>query len=272
MNNQLSIEFMREFKEAYCFIENHPAFYNSRQDVAFHFWTSVQSVCKHGYALEDSPKTIKIWGSHERYQEFRDKAKEEDIEDFEEDTSLSSVDVDYEDFFGCAWKEDRIEIWLESGPYRYFQEDIEKGVIYNPQGWADHELDMGGPSYEAVIIELAKKVKEKYGNFSSSPFENNSIIPEWITEFNKDKHPFDIDLLRDEGWQAMSDRSDKLIAERKYIRVRSEEENEIWWQLWAKEHLPTFFKDYMEWGGVKYHPIDVEHLVDYEKFKTYVSV
>ena len=56
------------------------------------------------------------------------------------------------EFGDCAYLNTKVEIWLETGEYS------EKGMNH------DIDLDCGGDTYEEAIIELARLVKENYGD------------------------------------------------------------------------------------------------------------
>jgi hypothetical protein len=265
---------MKEFQESYEFLSNHPAFADYRNSGmgAFVDCEGIWTVCKNGHALEGSPKTINVNPEDERFQEFVEKADEENIsrlghlkmvgQDSEDgDDEIFYVEVEYADYYGQEWEADHIEVWLESGMKRHFKEDeVNEFGYHTPQQWHDYDLNIHERTLEEAVISMAKVVKKKYGDFSMHGA--NDISPKWIDEYNKKANPFDRSLEINE----MFAKHRKMIDENKYVRLMEHHYNEMWWQLWAKDNLSSFYKDHDEWGGNKIHPVDVSHLIDYDKF------
>ena len=50
-----------------------------------------------------------------------------------------------------------VEVWLECGPYEFNEDAAEFSPTH------DIDLDCGAPTFEKAIIELARLVKQKYG-------------------------------------------------------------------------------------------------------------
>lgn len=66
-------------------------------------------------------------------------------------------------------KNTKVQIWLEHGPY-----DAEWGGCTH-----DLDLDCGGDTFEEAIIELARRVKEKYtdeGEIRKGWYKDESIL------------------------------------------------------------------------------------------------
>ena len=84
-----------------------------------------------------------------------------------------SVDDDEE-------KNTKVQIWLEAGPV-YINKTI-KGCSakYSTQHVHDLDLDCGADTYEEAIIELARLVKERYGDYNEGNTEDYNRIRESI--------------------------------------------------------------------------------------------
>jgi hypothetical protein len=247
---------MVQFKEAFDFVNAHPAFtgeFGDRDPISN---TMVVKVCKNGHALDDWHKWITIYEDNPRFSEFIDKVPEDRKryhykENLEEDrNNVFSIEVDYVDYYGYDWEFDHVEIWIEGGASRFFVECKNSGEP-RWENWHDSELNSSGPTYEDAVIEFAKKVKEKYGNFSH--WGKNEVVPTWVREYNRGKEPVFFEPVDGGKFFTMNHNKD-------YISVSSTEENEIWWQIWGKEHLPDMFET-ESWT------LDVSHYIDYEKFK-----
>lgn len=57
-------------------------------------------------------------------------------------------------------KNTNVEVWLEFGPIEFY-DDVAVPKAYTH----DIDLDCGGDTFEEAICELAKLVKEKYGDY-----------------------------------------------------------------------------------------------------------
>ena len=92
----------------------------------------------------------------------------------------NSIDDDEE-------KNTKVQVWLECGPI--YVKKITKGcnTKYSIQHTHDIELDCGADTYEEAIVELAKLVKEHYGDYKPDSLEDynrirESIYLEWQEE------------------------------------------------------------------------------------------
>jgi hypothetical protein len=195
-----------KFKESFKFLCDHPAFCDDFQGCLD---IMVVETCKNGYSLENFiSKEITIYPDDEKFKYLWENAEEKDRNyDIFEDEVPYSVDVEYEKYFGYPYEIDHTEIWLELGPRRKLQIDIECNVIPVFETWHDIDMDISVRTFEEGIIELANKVKDKYGDFSC---ENMASL--WLKD-NKDN-------------------KDDLVS--------SEVLNEIWWQFYLLKKDATF--------------------------------
>ena len=58
-------------------------------------------------------------------------------------------------------KNTKVQIWLEHGPY----EEVKSMMANIPTH--DIDLDCGADTFESAIIELARLIKKKYGDYES---------------------------------------------------------------------------------------------------------
>lgn len=56
-------------------------------------------------------------------------------------------------------KNTKVQIWLEHGPYEYIKSMMSNTPTH------DIDLDCGADTFEEAIIEMAKLVKKKYGDY-----------------------------------------------------------------------------------------------------------
>lgn len=209
-NESLDFELMEEFKVAFAFLSDHPAFVDN---FPYKLWIYPARVCVNGYDLDGlEEKNIKIYSDNPKYKIIRRSARIEDI-----DNSSSSVEVEYKKYYGYEWKYDHIEFWMELGECRW---DKNSKILID---WHNLDLDIKAHTYEEGVIKLAKIVKDKFGNFST--YGKNSIIPEWIEEYNKNKEPFFTRKIKGKGLYSMKTNPE-------YLCLTSSEINEIWWQTY----------------------------------------
>jgi len=205
-------ELMLNFLEAYEFIDNHPAFVGPIFNGVSSLTTLVYACCKRGKGESDA---ISLYPEDKRFSEFADKEEKE------------YVLVSYEDYYGEEWKFDHVEVLVEGGA-NVFKPGSDTTDIWAWDRYHDLDLNCSGRSYEEAIINFSNKVKAIYGDYSSEIHSENSIIPEWIREHNKE-NPIvkDINDIFKDGRININD---------KYISLRDEEINAIWWDVYKKNH------------------------------------
>lgn len=206
---------MNKAYEAYQFIEKHPAFVGDNRAGLETFYFVMIPVCKNGYSETD---TINIYEDNPRFKEFATDSS---------DVMFGMVSVDYEKYFGYPWEFHEVRYFFEGGPNRYHKEDK---IWINE--FHDIRIDSDGASYEEALINLAEKVKEIYGDWSSREEDSNTIVPKHIVENNKLHYPF------------LVDKNDDLILpfERNPLHMEFDDIqiNDLWWELpEIKEHFNT---------------------------------
>jgi len=245
---RMSEEIMNNFQESYDFINDHPAFGWRELNIEMR----INNCCRNSYDLNMSPKDIYIGRNNPRHQEMLELSKTdsevhlefwdegEPLHELSTEYQLPSIKVPYKTFFGYEWKEDHIEICLESGAMRYVEQDNRW------ERWHDVDLESSGRTYEDAIINLASKIKSCYGDFHKDT-RDNILIPEWVREWNQ-KHPLSIDDLFSNG----------RLNSVKYISIGGIEFNELWWHKYGIENTSM---------RVDFKTFDILFLLDYKEFK-----
>jgi len=245
---------MLQFQESFNFVNDHPAFLSPYCSAIDHIM--VMKVCKNGYSLNNSPKTINIYKDHPRFLEFVNDTEEDSKrygynDDFTENKNdLLSIEIDYEKFYGYKWRFAYIEVWIEGGATRFLSKDEHTGKE-RWESWHDIDLDCSGRTYEEAVIKYAQLVKDRYGDFSC--WGENDIVPKFVRDYNKGKEPFSFSDSKTKGFKNIDFNDD-------YLSIKDEEENEIWWQIWGKKNLPDMF-------DIKSETIDVSHYLDEKEFR-----
>lgn len=119
---------MEKFYEAYHWLDNHPIF--------------EESISIPGQ---------KILIKHSRFQEGLY-------------MMVVKVDIEKEEIMEEESRNTETRVWLEHGPFTI--ESVEVGREWRGCSH-DIDLDCGGATFEEAIIELAKLVKDKYGDYDS---------------------------------------------------------------------------------------------------------
>jgi hypothetical protein len=209
-----------EFYEAYQFIENHPALLGNIFNGIRGLEVLVYKCCKNG-VTQHSP--IYLYRKDNEFLKFLGKGHDEDIHP--ENPEFDEITVRYEDFYGYKWKFDHIEFQVEGGAHYY---DTQSDIKWHWNRFADRKVCVrSARTYEEAIILFAKNVKEVYGDYSYSEFDDNTIIPDWIVENNKKFPVFDIDLDN----FASFFKDGKFNRNPNNIHLKWEEVNALWWHF-----------------------------------------
>lgn len=213
-----------EFFEAYEFLNNHPAFLGS-------FWCGIESakaipfkVCANGIHQYES---IIIYRNDDDFEKFFGKGHFESNDYGEilgEFPDNDYVQLGYDEYYGYKWEFDHIEFRIESGPHFY---------DFNNERWDrfyDHKITVDNErTYEESIIKFAKKVKERYGDFSSSQFDDNTIYPKSIVDNNKKYPAFNLDDFS-ENFVELKNGNFKIKRNEKNIYLKDQDINKLWWE------------------------------------------
>ena len=252
MNKELYTLNMIQFKKAYDFLINHPAFGYDFNDSLL---ISPQAVCVNGYT---KTKTISICKDHKKFNKLWELYKDRtdrlevytlDLEKKEIVTKdeVDSIEADYEDIFGAKWSFHKIELWIELYVCRYYVSENSNIVNHN-------KFELGGISadtYEEGIIKLAKILKKKCGNYQAFKDSTFKTIPAWIEENNK--------LINWENYY--QSKNQKYV----YAYLTEADYNTYWWiekgfALFPDRFDEQYFQNSEQW-------YNVEHLKDIESFK-----
>jgi hypothetical protein len=197
-----------EFYEAYWFLQDHPALLGQRNAGVDLIDMVVTKVCEHGYTGDEPDFEVTAYEGDSDYESLLAAGYEE--EDF---LGVKSIDLLYSERYGKPWKFAKTSVWFELGYSRYYKDK---------DGWAsesvhDVDLDVDGDTYEEALIELAGKVKDRYGDWSCTPGNDNCIIPEWIVKNNEKEKYFIGDGV--------------FEMNPNHIRLYNAELNELWWSV-----------------------------------------
>jgi hypothetical protein len=217
---------MMDFYDAYMFVEMHPAFIGGRLHGTTCFDIMVMPCCKNGVP-EYGP--VYVYPEDPRFEEFTDKGHQTD----EVDGEVVCIWVTYKDYYGYSWEREHIGFTFIGGPNRYVE--LNEGD-WQWQRQGDSDLDSRGKSYEEAVINLAEKVKQKYGDYSHNECDENTIIPSWIVKNNKIHRPFgeNIKEMFKDG---------QLNRNPQNVHLFPEQINEMWWQLGlTNDHLKSYNK------------------------------
>ena len=271
----ISKKIMKEFQESIDFLEDHPAFacggipplkkkYRNNMIPIKPYDMMVMTVCKNGYALEMTPPYISVYPDNPRYEELKERIGEKAISkgltvgiEYKEykiipEDKNEHLEVDYEIFYGYPWKEDHVEVWLETGCRRFIKK-CSHSKKPRWERWADWDLNVSAKTFEEAIIKLAKKVKDEYGDFSSE-----DMIPKCVKEYNE--------KIRDINKEKFGDGIELLMCTfngrggLKSLFLRDAEINEIWWQTYN-------LKNNQDKYSQKDTYLDVSIYLDVDKFK-----
>lgn len=164
MNKELRLE----ARNALDFIRNHPAFaYDGGDSLGSGFWFMMSPCCKHNHSEHCKDSGITIYQDDPRWNDYIDLLDK----DLWDDSDFKSIDVPYERMYGEPWQYDHMEYWyeltffvFEGNPYKFDdQYDIGK--------WGRYAGTEGGAnSFEEMLIDAAKSVKEIFGDFNSDSF------------------------------------------------------------------------------------------------------
>lgn len=189
-------------KEALDFIQSHPAV--SPSDISdscigagVHFYIyecDTNHVCRY-YGSEG----VRTYYSEENYIKYKELFDKEFEEDKESPREFATIDVPYETIYGKKWEFDHIEYWWELSFFVYTGDTYLKGVEkYDRKLWSAYGGPQGGSlTFEDMLIDMADKIKEVYGDFDSyqafytDAEKNNHEKVEWmISSPSKDKEGY----------------------------------------------------------------------------------
>lgn len=213
---------MTEFYDAYNFLENHPALLGDLFSGVSSISTQVAKCCKNGFSKLD---IIHVYRNDEGYEDYLGRGFREESSDL--DPSFDNIWVPYKERYGEDWSFDHVEVWIEGGPHFY----VKGGHYGKDWGWQryhDYDLDSSGNTYEEAIIEFANNFKNKYGDYHSSEYEKNTVVPQWIVEHNKINKPYPKNL-KDVF------KNGKINRNPKNIHLSDKEINTIWWEMYRED-------------------------------------
>jgi hypothetical protein len=232
MNNY---ELSKKVKEAYCFLNNHPAINRDLGDflnINFNWW--LDDYCKHNIVKETCENietmTVDVFSNEDNYQKFYNKYADENND---KDHPCDYLNVPYVEIYGELWSYYRT---LYCGNYSWFTYSPNKKYpkISNLQYEAYEGSFIRAETWEELIIKVADDVKEKFGDFKSEDF---------YTEKEKENH------IKEEYFNRIPIEHNNQIKmftlkrNKKYIEVSQGQLNLRWFD-WFK--TTKYFKDNWE--------------------------
>jgi hypothetical protein len=217
------VELIKDMNDALNFLECHPALGGACFDLHSNLWYSVQEVCKRGFCrLHDGE--IDIHYTPENYKRYKELFDEEMKELPEIEKKLARVSIPYETHFGEPWTFDHVEYWGELGFKMFIGNDFNK--YFDRDKWGGYcGIETSGRSFEELIINVSKKFKEAFGDFSEDDF---------LTKKEKDNHkkewPFVFIPVEDKKHPGCSE----MKHNKKHIDVNSSEINRRWVKWFVK--------------------------------------
>lgn len=182
--------------EAINFLKSHPAvspeIFSANICEGIDFW--MNPVCKNGYSdyVKHSGVSVYIdsqWG--EKYKDLLIKRWEEDGIVDPDMQRFSSVDIPYEEIFGEPWTFDHVEYWWEITFFVFAGNPYDRTDLYEHKKWQRYAgcykgKEGASETFEDMIINAAKCVKEEYGDFGNW---QDFYTPEEIKN-HKEERPF----------------------------------------------------------------------------------
>ena len=215
-------------RDALNFLERHPAMNGILSTPTSAIWFSIQTVCKRGYS-EDARNSVSVYRKSKDAARFKDRFEKE-MEDYNAEElkrwgSLISIDVSYKELFGEDWAFDHIEYWGELSFYMFQGRPTKKNNVDQKNWQACAGVEIGGRTYEEMVIKVVKEFKKNFGNFDKEDF-----LTKEEKENNKRKMPFHFKPFKKEG---SSLKYSTMVYDKDYMHVNDAELN-LRWQKWYK--------------------------------------
>lgn len=243
------IELIVKADEALAFLNQHPAV-NCPDSGSFmtHLCWWIEHQCKNGVSKNHEEKaedlTVRIYADDSKYEKFKQFETDEDRE--ETDPVLRNIEVPYKVIYGEEWKLHKCVYVGEYSIYKYGKYDDPDHNIYckligekiraviadfiyperirREQNYPSQESFVSydghwstrgcihGDTFEEMIINIAKDVKENYGVFKFEDF---------LTDAEKDNHNT-VDIFDREN-------RGNGIFNPDYIHIKDFQLNQRWW-------------------------------------------
>ena len=209
-------------RDAYYFIDAHPAINVMMFGVQQSIWHSIQTVCKRAYS-EDAIRGVSVYNTGKNAKRFKKQfelERKEDEDFYDKYPSLIKIEVPYEELYGEPWKFDHIEYW---GELTYHIYDTNSTAKEKDRWLPWSGCSASGRTYEEMIINLAKALKKNCGNFGYDSFMTDKELKN-----NKEHLCFFLEPIEDtKAYKYMTE----LIHNPKFITVTDAQKN-IRWQEW----------------------------------------
>jgi hypothetical protein len=185
-------------------------------------WFHMEKCCKHGKSEWCGKDGVAVYASDEgMYEKYKDKFDEEMKEYPETEKDLTSIHIPYEEFYGEPWVFDHVEYWYETTFWVFMGDPYSDKDYLDYKNWQRYQGPMGGANtFEEMIIDCAKQVKEKLGDFGLDDF----YLPEEIENHKHHNLFLSSSAFDDEGYGLNL----PLVRDEKYVDVNNGIRNLRW--------------------------------------------
>ena len=168
-----------EAVKALDFLRGHPAMSSeaSGDSIIDGFWFMMAECCKRGLTSYRGDVGIRIYADSDDAEKYADKFVEEYGEDWrdKEEKFMLDIEIPYEEYYGEPWEFDHVEYWYETTFVVFHGNPYESLAEFNPKNWMRYVGPEGGAnSWEDMLIDCAKEVKEEFGDFGEDDFETDA--------------------------------------------------------------------------------------------------
>ena len=241
-------------RNALSFLDNHPAYINPLYGSFMgKFYFGIDPVCKRGI-FKSAKKMLTVYHGDKGWEKFKDKFKKEcSAEEIKNKTC--SIYVKYEDLYDEEWQFDRICYWYEVN-LSIFHGDFNKDTDdYDYKKWDNYQGFMGGnKTFEDMLIEIARKTKKYYGNFS---LWNDSLLSTSEIENHKKEDSFHF-VPCEEKEEKKNLSLNKMEKNKKHFYVSDGLKNLRWLAWFSKTDLCK-----KDWGN-QFNWISKKNLYPYD--------
>jgi len=224
------VDLIEKMNESIDFLSCHPALGGSIFTIHDSLWYSVQEVCKRGYSRLHNGE-IDIHYTPDNYKKYKDLFDAEFKEYPEYEKPLARISVPYETHFGEPWEFDHVEYWGELGFKMFIGNDFKK--YFDPTKWGRYcGIEANGRSFEELIVNIAKRFKDIFGNFEGDDFLTKKELANHKKEIPFNFVPVKESDKLDKKYAKL--KCSKMVHNKKYIDVNDAEINRMWVKWFAK--------------------------------------
>lgn len=187
-----NITIQQQAIKALDFLRSHPAIsWNDGDSLFSGLWFDMVECCKNGKSSCVEHYGIDVFKGEDGWEKWKYKFEQEYKDD--QDLTFQSVNVSYEEYYGEKWKFDHVEYWYELTFFVYtgdvYVDDYGVNSYLKQENWSRYSGPMGGAtSFDKMLIDIANKVKEVFGDFNYVKIQSNLYTPEETEWMHKKYH------------------------------------------------------------------------------------